>query len=89
MTAQTVETGTRERTENSDPNRDRLIHIICKPQIPALEAGQPVWTMCGHQMTPTTHGSLGKIGGLRCVICEEMRKTNTCIHCQRQTNGGN
>jgi len=88
MTAQTVEPGTRERTENSDPNRDRLVHLICKPQIPELDAGHPVWTMCGHFIKTVKRG-IGKHEGLRCIICEELRKTNTCIHCQRQTNGGN
>ena len=89
MSTQTIIPGAKDDTSQHDRDKDRLIHLICKAQIPALDAGQQVWTMCGQPMKTRIHKPVGQLGGLRCIVCETMRQQKTCIHCQRLTSGGN
>lgn len=77
---------TRENTGDHGDN-DRLVHLICKAQ--GAEPGLTITTICGHTFTPNIIGKSGGLKGLRCIVCEELRQANRCMHCEQLTTGGN
>lgn len=67
-----------------DTGEDQLSHRFCKDQAKAWLGGNPATARCGKTKTDWEPAD-GE--DLLCVICYELYKTSSCIHCTNKTEG--